>query len=128
MRVGSKGVRVCVECQGVRVETVLAGRARVGGGAVRDEGSYLRLIDCCNTQLKVQGPSSTCNESNEEEEEACWGSGCRVQGSGVRVHGAGCRVCTMYQNDDFAGRHVPLYGTYKTVKPRFRPWLPDSSP
>ena len=30
---------------------------------------YLRLIDSCITQLKAQGPSRTCNESNEEEEE-----------------------------------------------------------
>jgi len=28
------------------------------------EGSYLRLIDSCITQLKAQGPSRTCNESN----------------------------------------------------------------
>ena len=28
--------------------------------------SYLRLIDSCVTQLKVQGPSRTCNESKEE--------------------------------------------------------------
>ena len=31
--------------------------------------SYLRLIDSCITQLKAQGPSRTCNESQEEEEE-----------------------------------------------------------
>ena len=30
-------------------------------------GSYLRLIDSCITQLKAQGPSRTCNESQEEE-------------------------------------------------------------
>ena len=35
-----------------------------------DAGSYLRLIDSCITQLKAQGPSRTCNESKEEEEEA----------------------------------------------------------
>ena len=34
-----------------------------------EAGSYLRLIDSCITQLKVQGPSRTCNESNEKEEE-----------------------------------------------------------
>ena len=33
-------------------------------------GSYLRLTDFCITQLKAQGPSRTCNESKEEEEEA----------------------------------------------------------
>ena len=34
-----------------------------------EEGSYLRLIDSCITQLKAQGPSRTCAESEEEEEE-----------------------------------------------------------
>jgi len=33
-------------------------------------GSYLRLMDSCITQLKDQGPSRTCNESKEEEEDA----------------------------------------------------------
>ena len=32
-----------------------------------EAGSYLRLIDSCITQPKAQGPSRTCNESNEEE-------------------------------------------------------------
>ena len=27
----------------------------------------MRLIDSCITQLQAQGPSRTCNESNEEE-------------------------------------------------------------
>jgi len=36
---------------------------------VTEAGSYSRLIDFCITQLKVQGPSRTCNESKEEEEE-----------------------------------------------------------
>ena len=31
--------------------------------------AYLRLIDSCITQLKAQGPSRTCNESKEEEED-----------------------------------------------------------
>ena len=35
-----------------------------------EAGSYLRLIDSCITQLKAQGPSGTCNESKEQEEEA----------------------------------------------------------
>ena len=38
-------------------------------------GSYLRRIDSCITQLKAQGPSGTCNASKEEEEESkngCW--------------------------------------------------------
>ena len=32
-------------------------------------GWYLRLIDSCITQLKVQRPSGKCNESKEEKEE-----------------------------------------------------------
>jgi len=39
------------------------------GRTSSEEGSYLRLIDSCITQLKAQGPSRTCNESKEEEEE-----------------------------------------------------------
>ena len=35
-----------------------------------EAGSYLRPIDSCITQLKAQGPSRTCNESKEEEEDA----------------------------------------------------------
>jgi hypothetical protein len=34
---------------------------------VSGEGSYLRLIDSCITQLKAQRSSRTCNESKEEE-------------------------------------------------------------
>ena len=33
-----------------------------------EAGSCLRLIDSFITQLKAQGPSRTCNESEEEEE------------------------------------------------------------
>jgi len=32
--------------------------------------AYLRLIDSCITQLKAQGPSRTCNESKEEDEDS----------------------------------------------------------
>ena len=32
-------------------------------------GSYLRRIDSCITQLKAQGPSRTCKESKEEQQE-----------------------------------------------------------
>jgi len=39
------------------------------GNSGSEEGSYLRRIDFCITQLKAQGPSRTCNESKEEEEE-----------------------------------------------------------
>ena len=41
------------------------------------QGSYLRLIDSCITQLKAQGPSRSCDESKEEEG---WALGFRVQG------------------------------------------------
>ena len=64
---------------------------------------YLMLIDSCIPQLKAQGPSRTCSESKEEEEAA-------------------------HRVVDLVG--VPLsseYGTCKTVKARFWPWLrPDS--
>ena len=33
-----------------------------------EEGSCLRLVDSCITQLKAQGPSRTCNESTEDKE------------------------------------------------------------
>jgi len=36
-----------------------------------EAGSCLRLIDSCITQLKAQGHFRACNESKEEEEEAC---------------------------------------------------------
>jgi len=37
--------------------------------SAKEAGSYLRRINSCITQLKAQGPSRTCNESKEEEEE-----------------------------------------------------------
>ena len=40
---------------------------------VTEAGSYLRLVHFCITQLKAQGPSRTCNESREEEEEPPYG-------------------------------------------------------
>ena len=36
---------------------------------VTEAGSYLRLIDSCIPQLKAQGPSRTCYESKEEDED-----------------------------------------------------------
>ena len=65
-----------------------------------EEGSYLRLIDSCTTQLKAQRPSKTCDESQEEEEEeeglrfGVQGAGRRVQVSTLRcrVAGLGFRV------------------------------------
>ena len=47
-----------------------------------EAGSYLRLKDSCTTQLKAHGPSMTCNESNEEEEDY---PGQRRGGSGARA-------------------------------------------
>ena len=43
-------------------------------------GSYLRLSDSCISQLKAQGPSRTCKESKEEEEEGQQ----HVEGDAVR--------------------------------------------
>ena len=34
-----------------------------------EAGSYVRLIDSCTTQLKAQGPSRNCDESQKEEEQ-----------------------------------------------------------
>ena len=48
-----------------------------------EAGSYLRLIDSCITQLKAQGPSRTCDESKEEEEEQVR-EGVREAGSKIR--------------------------------------------
>ena len=39
------------------------------GGHLPELLSYLRLIDSGITQLEAQGPSGTCDESKEEEEE-----------------------------------------------------------
>ena len=36
------------------------------GVVVTEAGLHLRLIDSCITQLKAQGPSRTCNKSEEE--------------------------------------------------------------
>ena len=36
---------------------------------VTEAGSCLRLIDSCIPQFRAQGPSRTCNENQEEEEE-----------------------------------------------------------
>ena len=35
-----------------------------------EAGSYLRLRDSCITQIKAQGPSRTCDESEQERERA----------------------------------------------------------
>ena len=56
-------------------------RAEMCSGS--EAGSYLRLIDSCITRLKAQGPSRTCNESEEEEEE----------GSGQNTHRADNPAC-----------------------------------
>jgi len=60
-----------------------------------EAGSYLRLIDSCITQSKAQGPSRTCNESKEEEEEEPGRKAFRSQGLSVirlrQVSGLGTR-------------------------------------
>ena len=43
-------------------------KAENRGVVVIETGSYLKLIDSRVIQLKAQGPSRTCNESQEEEE------------------------------------------------------------
>ena len=48
-----------------RVALHAGARAQRSNGS--EAGSYLRLIDPCITQLKAQGTSGTCNESNEED-------------------------------------------------------------
>ena len=48
-----------------------------------EAGSYLRLIDSCFTQIKAQGPSRTCHESKDEEEE-------------FRPRGIRDSICTVY--------------------------------
>ena len=47
-----------------------------------EEGSYLRPIDSCITQLEAQGPSRTCTDSTEEEE-------------GMETAAAGDSLCVM---------------------------------
>ena len=56
-----------------------------------EAGSYLRLIDSCITQLKAQGPSRTCYESKEEEEEV-YVLGFVVPGPGFRIQALRSRV------------------------------------
>ena len=54
------------------------------------------FIDSCITQLKAQGPSRSCNESKEEEEEVSMsGFGVRVSGFGLWLRGSGLR-CMVY--------------------------------
>ena len=48
--------------------------ARLPDPSGSEAGAYLRLIDSCITQLTAQGPSRTCNESNDEEEDSIPGS------------------------------------------------------
>jgi len=45
----------------------------------------VRLIDSCITHLKAQGPSRTCNESKEEEEEA-WVVGAKEKRPFLALH------------------------------------------
>ena len=62
-------------------------------GCGTEAGAYLRPIDSCITQLKVQGPSRTCNESKEEEEKAA-----SFSRAGAARHGGGARHVAVGQN------------------------------
>ena len=71
-----------------------------------EAGSYLRLIDSCITQLKAQGPSRTCNESKEAEEE---GEESAFRGGGVDTRLArrglsGVESCNTVYEDPPCGR------------------------
>ena len=47
----------------------ISAKAESRGIVVTEASSYSRRIDSCITQIKAQGPSRTCNESKEEEED-----------------------------------------------------------
>ena len=77
----------------------LCGRTHIIGASLTEmccgteAGSCLRLIDSCITQLKAQGPSRTCNESKEEEEEGAtrtWNALC----GRTHIIGASLMKCT----------------------------------
>ena len=65
-------IYVCIYIYGIRLlsSCLLHGLKSVQLSISTETGSYFRLIDSCITQLKAQGPSRTCNESKEEEEES----------------------------------------------------------
>jgi len=67
------GSRVIKKKRRCGVPTALASACDARLPTLPEEGSYLRLIDSCITQLKAQGPSRTCNESKEEAKEGVWG-------------------------------------------------------
>jgi len=75
-----------------------------------EAGSYLRLIDSCITQLKAQGPSRTCNESKEEEEE----EGCRDHGVADLVGGVAVGHVLRLRSKRNSGYWLP------TLEKRFR--------
>ena len=61
--VGQRHRCLAVVCQRGRQHSALGGYGLCSGS---EAGSYLRLTDCCITQLKAQGPSRTCDESTAE--------------------------------------------------------------
>ena len=73
----------------------------------------MRLIDSCITQLKAQGPSRTCNESKEEEEEGVY------QRPGVCTRYTSMTTCpaTFTFSDNLARRDLLLL-SFITLKPR----------
>ena len=72
-------------------------RPRSARVVVTGAGSYLRLIDVCITQLKAQGPSRTCNESEEEEEEPRGGGEATITSAPLEAYSrtwvTGVRIC-----------------------------------
>jgi len=48
-----------------------------------EAGSYSRLINSCFTQLQAQGPTRTCNENKEQDEEVP--VGCETMSCGLVV-------------------------------------------
>jgi len=47
----------------------ISGKSRQSGCCGYRGGLVFKALDACITQLKAQGPSVTCNESKEEEED-----------------------------------------------------------
>ena len=77
------GARVADMNKGLSRErkvTFSFGRTRVPASQRARRVRLWTFIDLCITQLKAQGPSRTCNESKEEEQEE------------VSGHSAGCSL------------------------------------
>ena len=94
-----------------------------GCDRLREARGSCGFIDLCITQLKAQGPSRTCNESKEEEEEARGSCGFEfgVQGLGLGVQGCGRGIGVWDLGFEFWGLGNRLgceewgLGTHKSV-------------